>query len=139
MESEVQNAKTRRDRPAGVSNVATWLILSGVISLLIYGIPLIQRYSQGSSFSLGVANDMIGMLLAIIALVLAWGLWTLRAWAVKWTIGLLAINVLSRIIAILFLHVTSTIVIQILAIILNAWIIYYLLTSTNVREAFQVS
>ena len=139
MESDVQNVKTRRDRPAGVSNVATWLILSGVISLLFYGIPLIQRYSQGSSFSLEVANDMIGMLLAIIALVLAWGLWALRPWAVKWTLGLLAINVLSRIIEILFVHTTSNIVIQVLAIILNVWIIYYLATSKKVREAFKPS
>ncbi len=137
MESEVQNVKTRRDRPAGVSNVATWLILSGVVSLLFYGIPLIQQFSKGGSFSLGVANGLIGILLAVIALAVAWGLWTLRPWAVQWTIGLLAINVLSRIIGILIAQATSNIVIQVLSILLNVWIIYYLATSKTVREAYK--
>lgn len=139
MESEAQSVKTRRDRPAGVSNVAIWLILSGVITLLFYGVPLIARFSKGSSFSLGVASDILALLLAVMALVLARSLWKLKPWAVPWTIGLLTINVLSRVVSVILLHTTSNIVVQLLAVALNIWIIYYLATSKKVREAFQVA
>ena len=136
MESEVQNVKTHRDRPAGVSLIAIWLML-GLLIIVVVIKPLI---SGTQPFSLDV-NDIINILIGVLSLPLAWGLWTLKHWAVRETIGLEIIIILCRVVETLVFpdeRSSNYIVALIGSVFINLWIIYYLATSKKVREAFRV-
>ena len=137
MESEVskaQAAKSQRERPTGVSLVAIWLSLE-VFTIIISVRALV---AGNQSFGSGV-NNLINLFIGIASLPLAWGLWKLKPWAVRETIGLLSIAILCRVGEFLIFqewHSSYLVVSIIVFVLFNVWIIRYLATSQNVREAF---
>jgi hypothetical protein len=135
MKSDVQVVKSRRDRPGGISLIAILLMLQ-VINIF-FGIKFLASGNQ--SISSDVTN-IIGIFIAVLALPLAWGLWTLKLWAVRETIGLEIIVILCRIGEFLVFqqwHSGYYILVSIASVLINAWIIYYLATNQKVREAFR--
>lgn len=135
MESEVQTARSQRQRPTGVSLIAILLMLQ-VLSIF-EGVRFLASGNQ--LFSLDVSNG-IGIVLGVLAIPLGWGLWTLKPWAVRETIGLEIIVILCRVGEFLIFqewHSSYYVVVSIGATLINVWIIYYLDRSQNVREAFR--
>ena len=135
--SKVQAAKNRRQRPTGVSLVAIWLSLE--IFTIIISVRALVAGNQ--SFGSGV-NNLINLFIGVASLPLAWGLWKLKPWAVRETIGLLVIAVLCRVGEFLVFqewHSSYLLVSIIVFVLFNIWIIRYLATSRNVREAFRRS
>lgn len=120
----VDNTLAPRQRPLGVTIIAILEAIGGVLSIV------------GGLFLLNV-NIVVALLpivLGVIALVLAWGLWMLKPWAFWITVVLEVISLISAVISIVTGSFTTTVVVQ--AVIALA-ILIYLLADRNVRAAFR--
>lgn len=104
-----------RTRPLGVTIIAVLVAIGGIAEII-----------SGLQF-LGI----IAIVLGILTLVLAWGLWTLQPWAFWSTIVLEAINALENL---LNLRYGGS---SIIGLIIPVAIIVYMLYDRNVRSAFR--
>ncbi|GCE07067.1 DUF2127 domain-containing protein [Dictyobacter aurantiacus] len=120
----VNNTLAPRQRPVGVTIIAILQAIGGVLEIL------------GGIFLLNVSTvaAIIPIVLGIIALVLAWGLWTLKPWAFWVTVVLEAINLISGIISLVTGNVSAAAVIQ---TIIALAVLIYLFADRNVRAAFR--
>ena len=110
-------------RPLGVTIIA---ILVAVIGVL--GIILALTFLAAAP-SIAIFDIIIGVL----NLVIAWGLWTLKPWAFWTTVILEAITVVFGIIGLVGGQVVSVI-----DLIIAIAILAYMLLDRNVRAAFHV-
>jgi uncharacterized membrane protein (DUF2068 family) len=113
----------QRTRPLGITIIAVIVAIYGILNI-ISGIALL-----GASATIGV----ISIILGVLDLVLAWGLWTLQRWAF-WATAL--IEVLSLINGIFGLTQGGG-VSAILSIVIPLIILIYLFADRNVRAAFR--
>jgi len=112
-----------RSRPLGITIIAIIMAIYGILGI-IGGIMLL-----GSSATLGV----VAIILGILELVLAWGMWTLQKWAFWTTVILEVLAVLNGIFAITGNNTAGGIGGIVIALI----ILIYLFADRNVREAFR--
>ncbi len=105
----------RRHRPLGITIIAIVIGIQAILSI-IAGIQ-----------SLGV----ITLILGILSLLLAWGLWTLQSWAFWTAVVLEALNIISG----LFSLGQGGYVI--VSLIFSVLILLYLLRDRSVRAAFR--
>src|SRR5512133_3762682 len=91
MEDVMQNVSTTR-RPLGITIIAILLFISAIIEIIgglfsVIGTPLTGTVSD-------VLLGWFPLLIGIIELVLAWGLWTLKPWAYWGTLVVEIVNIL---------------------------------------------
>src|SRR5579859_6404385 len=77
-EDVMQNVRTAR-RPLGITIISILLFISAVIEIIGGLSSVIGNRPTGTAS--GVLLGWFPLVLGIIALVLAWGLWTLKPWA----------------------------------------------------------
>lgn len=118
---------TGRTRPLGITIIAIILGIEGILSI-IAGILLLA----GSGGSL-VVPGIIALILGVLYLIVAWGLWTLQPWAFWTTVVLEVITLINGIIA-LTQHNAGT---GIFYIVISLIILVYLFADRNVRAAFR--
>ncbi|HJT58109.1 MAG TPA: hypothetical protein VJ761_16510 [Ktedonobacteraceae bacterium] len=118
---------TTRSRPLGITIIAIIMAIQGILGI-ISGIMLIAG-SGGGLFAAGI----ITLVLGVLYLILAWGLWTLQTWAYWATVVLEIIALLDGIFALGQSGFFSGIVNVVLAIV----ILIYLFADRNVRAAFR--
>ncbi|HVK63342.1 MAG TPA: hypothetical protein VM694_02650 [Polyangium sp.] len=116
-----------KTRPAGVIAVAVLMALSGVLTVL----SSIPAVTGAALPPWAIALDVA---VGIAMFAVAWGLFTLRAWAWVVTLGVQAVNALFAIIAVASAPSAWP---TWLAIAIAAVVIFYL-TRPNVRLAFGV-
>jgi hypothetical protein len=116
----------QRDRPIGITIIAILMIISGIL-FIIGGIGLTALSVLSLAFLAGGIGTII---LGIASLVVAWGLLKGAGWA--WIITLI-ITIISIIVNIV--HLASGNTAQIIGIIINGIIIYYLYRP-NVKAYF---
>ena len=114
--------QTGRSRPIGITIIAIIVAILGILSI-IGGILLL-----GSSVTAGVIDIILG----ILQLILAWGLWTLQRWAFWATVILEVLTIIDGI----FAWTTGSAGPGIVAIIIAIIILIYLFADRNVRAAF---
>lgn len=119
-----------RTRPLGITIIAILVALSGLVTVVLSLIALFAVHTSGVATGLVV----VALILGIVNLVLAYGLWTLKSWAFWATAALEAINLVLAIIAIATGSSASS---QIGTLILSAIILIYLFADRNVRPAFR--
>ena len=113
-----------RARPLGISIIAVILAIQGILGV-IGGILLLA----GGVPALGI----ITLILGVLYLVLAWGLWTLQPWAFWGTVILEALTLISGI----FGLTTGRAGNGILSLIFAVVVLVYMFADRNVREAFR--
>jgi uncharacterized membrane protein (DUF2068 family) len=112
-----------RSRPLGITIIAIIVAIYGVLGV-IGGILLL-----GASVALGVITLVLGLL----QLILAWGLWTLQPWAFWATVVLEVLALLNGIFALTRGNAASGIIGIVIALI----VLVYLFADRNVRAAFR--
>ena len=119
----MQNLTTGRARPLGITIIAIIMAILGIFDI-IGGIMVMGSYS-----TLGIITLIIGVLY----LILAWGLWTLQTWAFWGTVILVILTIINGIFGIGQGVPATGIVSLILAVI----VLIYMFADRNVRAAFR--
>ena len=133
MQQEVTG--TTRKRPLGITIIAILLLISAVIEI-IGGISSVIGSPPTGSLS-DVLLGWFPLVLGIIELVLAWGLWTLKPWAYWGTLVVEIVIILVHFFGFLGLPRTHSALAIISGGIVSIIIVIYLLVDRNVRRAFQ--
>jgi uncharacterized membrane protein (DUF2068 family) len=115
--------QTRRSRPIGITIIAIIMAIFGILGI-IGGIALLSV-----SASLGV----VAIIMGVLQLILAWGLWTLQPWAYWATVIL---EILSLIYGI-FGWTTNGPGTGLTSMIIALIILIYMFVDPNVRAAFR--
>ena len=126
---------TTRKRPLGITIIAILLLISAVIEI-IGGISSVIGTPPASTLS-GVLLGWFPLVLGVIELVLAWGLWTLKPWAYWGTLVVEIVIILVHFFGFLGLPRTHSALAIISGGIVSIIIVIYLLVDRNVRRAFQ--
>jgi hypothetical protein len=124
----------RRKRPFGITIIAILLFISAIIEI-IGGISSVI----GSPPTGTVSDVLLGwfpLILGVIELVLAWGLWTLKPWAYWGTLVVEILIILNHFFGFLGLPRTHSALAVISGGIVSIIIVIYLLVDRNVRRAF---
>jgi hypothetical protein len=126
---------TMRKRPLGITIIAILLFISAVIEIIggIFSVIGASLTGTFSDFLLG----WFPLAMGIIALVLAWGLWTLKPWAYWGTVVVEIINILIHFFGFLGLPRTHSALAVISGGIVSIIILIYLLVDRDARRAFQ--
>ena len=113
-----------RARPLGISIIAIIMAIQGILGIL-GGILLLA----GGVPALGI----ITLILGVLYLVLAWGLWTLRPWAFWGTVILEVLTLINGIFGLGLGRQAN----GILSIIFAVVVLIYMFADRNVRQAFR--
>lgn len=127
--------RTTRKRPLGITIIAILLFISAVIELIgglssVLGTPMTGTISD-------VLLGWFPLVMGVIELVLAWGLWTLKPWAYWGTLIVEIVNILIHFFGFLGLPHTHSTLAVVSGGIVSILIVLYLLIDRNVRRAFQ--
>jgi len=128
-----------RSRPVGISIIAVLLMIQGGLEI-IYGLLALIA---APGFVISSVHKAIvvqvspwGFLISgVIALMLAYGLWTLRTWAFWATVVLEFINLIGGSVALFSYYFPIAVL---LSMVIPAVILIYFCVDTNVRSAFNV-
>jgi len=130
----MQNISTTR-RPLGITIIAILLFISAVIEIIGGLSSVLGNPPTGT-----VSDVLLGwfpLVMGIIELVLAWGLWTLKSWAYWGTLAVEVVNILVHFFGFLGLPRTHSALAVISGGIVSIIIVIYLLVDRKVRRAFQ--
>ena len=120
---------TGRSRPLGITIIAVIMGIQGILGIIA---GILSLTASGANPAFAVAG-IITLILGVLYLVLAWGLWTLQPWAFWATVVLEVIALINGIFA-LTQGNTGT---GLLNIVLALIILIYLFADRNVRAAFR--
>jgi len=120
---------TGRSRPLGITIIAIILGIQGILSI-IAGIFSLTAAGANPAFAI---VGIITLILGILYLILAWGLWTLQPWAF-W--GVVVLEVIALINGIFALSQGNTGT-GLLNIVISLIILIYLFADRNVHAAFR--
>ena len=133
-------------RPLGVTIIAVLLIIAGILGLIFGGLALAAAFTLGHTLdvhhhattstvvdTLGVILASIPLILGLLALIFAWGLWALKRWAFWVTVALDVLFLLRYLLEFARHQLVAT---GIVGIIISVAILIYLFADPNVRAAF---
>ena len=126
---------TRRKRPLGITIIAILLFISAVIEIIGGISSAVGSTSAGTTSA--VLLGWFPLILGVVELVLAWGLWTLKPWAYWGTLLVEILIILVHFFGFLGLPRTHSALAVISGGIVSIIIVIYLLVDRNVRRAFQ--
>jgi hypothetical protein len=139
----------KRTRPVGVTIIAVLLIIAGIFELAIGGIAIAAIFSAGQAVTthghstIGGIIDAVGgvlggisIVVGIITLIFAWGLWALKRWAFWLTVILEGFSLLRHIYE--FIQPHTHIALIIAGTIIPVVILLYFLVDPHVRRAFRI-
>src|SRR5436305_10934528 len=128
----MQNVSTPR-RPFGITILALLMFIQAIFEIIVGSITFI-----GTTLASPLAGLLVGwipLVVAILLLILAWGLWTLKPWAYWVTLIVEIINIISNLFNLgqpnhsVFGVISGGLV--------SIIIVIYLLVDGNVRRAFR--
>lgn len=138
-----------RHRPLGVSIIAIILIIQAIFELLVGILAIVAVFAIGHVISthghtttgsivdvLGGALGGISLVIGILTLIFALGLWMLKRWAFWLTVIIEAISLVRH--ALGFVHPHSSTISIAIGLIIPVVILLYFLVDRNVREAFRI-
>ena len=130
-ENILQNVSTPR-RPFGITILALLMFIQAIFEIIVGSITFI-----GTTLASPLAGLLVGwipLVVAILLLILAWGLWTLKPWAYWVTLIVEIVNIVLHFLGYAQTH-------SIFAIlsggIISIIVVIYLLVDGNVRRAFR--
>src|SRR5947209_10813131 len=145
-EVHMENAMVRR-RPLGVSIISIILAIQGIFELLLGIFAVLAIFAAGHAISgsghttTGTVVDVLGgtlggisLVIGILTLIFAIGLWTLKRWAFWLTVIIEFISLVRH--ALEFTHPTTSTVNILLGMVIPVVVLLYFLVDGNVRTAF---
>ena len=127
-----------RERPNGVTRVAVLVCIQGIFRLFVALFFLAGSLFGRSSLPPGsaLAGTIAGVLIALLGLLtvyFAWGLWTLKRWALWGAVALMVLNLAGS-----AFEFTLQIPVfwTILGMIIPVVVLIYFLAASRVRRAF---
>ena len=130
----MQNVSTAR-RPLGITILAILMFISAVIEIISGLTSVIGNTPTGTASD--VLLGWFPLVLGVVTLILAWGLWTLKPWAYWGTLVVEILNILIHFFGFLGLPKTHSALAVISGGVISIIIVIYLLVDRNVRRAFQ--
>ena len=130
----MQNVSTAR-RPFGITFLAILMFISAVIEIIGGLTSVIGNTPTGTASD--VLLGWFPLVLGVITLILAWGLWTIKPWAYWGTLVVEIVNILIHFFGFLGLPKTHSALAVISGGVISIIIVIYLLVDRNVRRAFQ--
>ena len=130
----MQNVSTTR-RPFGITIISILMFISAVIEIIGGLTSVIGNPPTGTASD--VLLGWFPLVLGVITLILAWGLWTLKPWAYWGTLVVEIVNILIHFFGFLGLPKTHSALAVISGGVISIIIVIYLLVDRNVRRAFQ--
>jgi uncharacterized membrane protein (DUF2068 family) len=140
-----------RRRPLGVSIIAILEAIEGIFFLVLAilalvaviaaansaGATIVNGYTITGAVVSAVAGVLAGVFLVVglLSLLFAWGLWTLKRWAFWATVIIQVISLANSVIA--FTQANANIGAIVVGMILPIVILLYFLFDSNVRAAFR--
>jgi len=131
----MQNVSTAR-RPFGITILAILMFISAVIEIIGGLTSVIGNTPTGTASD--VLLGWFPLVLGVITLILAWGLWTIKPWAYWGTLVVEIVNILIHFFGFLGLPKTHSALAVVSGGIISIIIVIYLLVDRHVRRAFQV-
>lgn len=124
-----------RKRPLGITIIAILLFISALIEI-IGGISSVVGNTPTGTIS-DVLLGWFPLVMGVIELVMAWGLWTIKPWAYWGTLAVEVINILIHFFGFLGLPRNHSALAVVSGGIVSIIIVIYLLVDRHVRRAFQ--
>jgi hypothetical protein len=131
----MQNVSTAR-RPLGITIIAILMFISAVIEIIGGLTSVIGNPPTGTASD--VLLGWFPLVLGVVTLIMAWGLWTLKPWAYWGTLVVEIVNILIHFFGFLGLPKTHSALAVVSGGIISIIIVIYLLVDRHVRRAFQV-
>ena len=142
----MENAMANR-RPLGVSIISVILAIQGIFELLLGIFAILAVFAAGHAISgsghttTGTVVDVLGgtlggiaLVVGLLTLIFAIGLWTLKRWAFWLTVIIEFVSLVRH--ALEFTHPTTSTLNIVLGMIIPVVVLLYFLVDTNVRAAF---
>jgi hypothetical protein len=130
----MQNVSTAR-RPLGITIISILMFISAVIEIIGGLTSVIGNTPTGTASD--VLLGWFPLVLGVVTLILAWGLWTLKPWAYWGTLVVEILNILIHFFGFLGLPKTHSALAVVSGGIISIIIVIYLLVDRHVRRAFQ--
>lgn len=140
---------SRPRRPLGVTIIATVLIIYAVFELLVGILAIVAIFAVGHAISshghtttasvVDVVGGVLGgvsLLIGVLTLIFALGLWFLKRWAFWLTVIVEVISLLRH--GLEFTHSNPAVVSIVIGMIVPVVILAYLFLDRNVRAAFRI-
>ena len=127
----MQNTSTQR-RPFGIGIIALLLFIQAILEIEVGPFTFIGTY-LAQPFT-GLVVSWLPLVVAVLLLILAWALWTLKPWA-YW--ALLIVEIVNIVLHFLGYTLTHSILAIMGGGILSIIVVIYLLVDGNVRRAFR--
>ncbi len=118
----IQDTMGRR-RPLGITIIAIIVAIYGILEIIL-GIGFLAA---------SPAQAIITIILGVLGLVLAWGLWTLQSWAFWALVIVEVLNVINGIVA----WVGHNPGPGVISIVISLIVLIYMFADRNVRAAFR--
>lgn len=145
----MQQMLPHRERPLGVTIISIILAIQGIFELIIGIIAIAAVFALGHAAAVHghttvrtVIDTIAGVLggvsiiVGILTLIFAWGLWMLKRWAFWLTIIIEVISLIRHLFD--FAHSTTGLVGPIIGIAIPVIILLYFIIDPYVRRAFRV-
>jgi len=138
----MENAMANR-RPLGVTIISVILAIQGIFELLLGIFAILAIFAAGHAISgrTGTVVDVLGgtlggiaLVVGLLTLIFAIGLWTLKRWAFWLTVIIEFVSLVRH--ALEFTHPTTSTLNIVLGMIIPVVVLLYFLVDTNVRAAF---
>lgn len=139
----------KRKRPLGVSIMAILLGIQGLVELVIAVLAIGALVALGHALSvhghtrvatvvdvLGWVLGIIPLVVGVVTLILAFGLWALKRWAFWATVFFTAVILLRQIVE--FIRPHDTVGLILVGMIIPVVILLYLFADPNVHAAFRI-
>lgn len=117
-----------RTRPLGITIISILLGIDGIVEVILGIISLVSGAAPLGSF--------VFLILGLLTLALAWGLWTLQSWAFWGIVIIEALNVIYAIYEFAMGRANANASSLIFSLILPIVILLYMFLDRNVRRAF---
>ena len=130
----MQNVSTAR-RPFGITIISILMFISAVIEIIGGLTSVIGNTPTGTASD--VLLGWFPLVLGVVTLILAWGLWTVKTWAYWGTLVVEILNILIHFFGFLGLPKTHSALAVISGGVISIIIVIYLLVDRHVRRAFQ--
>ncbi len=130
----MQNVSTAR-RPFGITIISILMFISAVIEIIGGLTSVIGNTPTGTASD--VLLGWFPLVLGVVTLILAWGLWTLKPWAYWGTLVVEILNILIHFFGFLGLPKTHSALAVVSGGNISTIIVTYPLVDRHVRRAFQ--
>ena len=124
----MERLRSTRSRPLGITIISILLGIDGIVEVVLGILSLVSGTATLGAF--------VFIILGLLTLALAWGLWTLQSWAFWGIVIIEALNIIYAIYEFAMHRANANPTSLIFSLIIPIVILLYMFLDRNVRRAF---